>query len=136
LSPAVETFLRRYALCVVALAISLVALPLLALMGYVASFLPPLLPVQVRNAAFFWPQYLLLPNGIAHSLTGSVALASVAPYLMSMFWLLAIVPYAWLTRRLRLGWMLAVLLTAAAVLAELVLLGLGALGFQPVLDGL
>jgi hypothetical protein len=136
LSPIVAAFLRRYALCVIALAISLVLLPLLALVGHVISFLPPVVPAQVRNAAFFWPQYLLLPNGISHTITGSIALPSVTPYLMSTFWLLALAAYAWLTRRLHVAWILAGLLPAAALLAQLVILGLSTLGFRPLLDGL
>jgi hypothetical protein len=135
-SPGAAVYFRRYALCVAVLAISLVLLPLVALAPEFVPFAPRLGPAVLRNALFFWPQYLLLPNGVAHASTGAVYMSGTAMYVMAAFWLAAVGLYVSVTRRVRLVWVAAALLPAVALTAEIVLRALMASGFRPLLDGL
>jgi hypothetical protein len=133
-----QRLLRRYAACVGVLIASLVVFPLLALGAYVLaapSAMTFALPRILSNVLFFWPQYLLLPNGVVAAGTDSSHLASLARYPCAAFWLGAVAAYVWITRRARARWVLLGLLPAVAAVAQLLLLALRALGFAPVLDG-
>ena len=129
--PDVRSWLRRYLTCVAALALSLVALPLSAL------FAPGwLLPARLRNALFFWPQYLLLPNGFLTAQGGTPVLFRSATPLAIPFWLGAIGLYVWLTRRTRRSTMLLGLVPVIAVVLELGLRAIDAcFGLRVMLDG-
>jgi hypothetical protein len=131
--PATDSYLRRYALCVAVLAVSLVLFPLLAL---VPVAVPVRLPGWLGNALFFWPQLLLLPRGLQSMASNTVYGAAFAPFLMGVFWLLAVAGVARLTLRWRTRWALPALFVAVASIAELLLLVVGALGLRAVLDGL
>lgn len=124
-----QRLLQRYAVCVGLLAASLFVFPLLALGMSFA------LPRVLSNALFFWPQYLLLPSGVVDTATGYSHLMASARYPCAALWLGAVAGYVWLTRRVRVAWVFAGLLPAIAVLVQLLLLALRALGFRVVLDG-
>jgi hypothetical protein len=120
----------RLSACAAVLAVSFVALPLLALAVGEA------LPRVLRTLLFFWPQYFLLPNGLAERGTDAIRFAGSAIYWSSSLWLTALAAYVWLTRRSRLWYVLAGLLPALAVALELLLLGvLQPLGLSVVLEG-
>lgn len=133
-----QRLLQRYAVCVGLLAASLLLFPLLALGIYLlvapgaTTFA---LPRVLSNTLFFWPQYLLLPNGIVDTATGSPHLVASARYPCAALWLGAVAGYVWLTRRARAAWVFAGVLPAVAVLVQVLLLVLRALGFTVVLDG-
>ena len=75
-TPGTTSYLRRYALCVAALAISLILFPLVAL---VPTVVPVDLPRWLGNGLFFWPQVLLLPSGLESASTAAVFGATLAP---------------------------------------------------------
>lgn len=127
-----RNLLQRYVACVALLGASLLIFPLLAL-GAGAVNAP--LPRIASNALFFWPQYLLLPNGVIEIGTQSPHPATFASYACAFFWLAAVGAYVGLTPRMRLAWVLAGLLPAAAVVTQLGLLVLRVLGFAVALDG-
>lgn len=124
--------LRRYVLCLLLLGSSLVLLPL-AVLGVHALRVP--LPTFVANVLFFWPQYLLLPNGLLDRAAETPVLTRVAIYAAVAFWLAAVGAYVWITRRVARRWMLLGLLPAVAVVAQLVAVVLGGFGFEISLDG-
>ena len=124
-----QRLLQRYAVCVGFLAASVFVFPLLAL-G--VSFA---LPRVLSNVLFFWPQYLLLPNGVVDTATGYAHVVESARYPCAALWLGAVAGYVWLTRRIRAAWVFAGLLPAVAVLVQILLLALRALGLRVALDG-
>ena len=89
----------------------------------------------MSNALFFWPQYLLLPNGVIEIGTQSPHAATLASYACAAFWLAVVGAYVWFTRRVGMAWVLLGLLPAAAVVTQLGLLVLRSLGLAVVLDG-
>jgi hypothetical protein len=124
-------WLRRYLWCVGLFAVSLIALPLAALVTP-----GPLLPGRLRNAMFFWPQYLLLPNGFVPADGGPPQMFRSATLLAVPVWLAAIAVYAWLTRRRRLGIALLALLPLVALLLDVGLRAIDAFsGLRVMLDG-
>jgi hypothetical protein len=125
--------LTRYVLCIGLLAISMVAFPLLVLA--VHSLQRVALPALLANLLFFWPQYLLLPNGLVDLATDAQHLPSLAVYGAVAFWLVVVAAHVWATRKLRLAWVLVGLLPAVGVVAQLVSVALGELGFAISLDG-
>jgi hypothetical protein len=130
-----KTTIRRYVLCAVLFAASFVLFPLLALGPYYFGGGTVALPTWLSNVLFFWPQYLLWPNGIVERTTEMPHFAGVMPLLAAAFWLAAIATYVWCLQRVRMLWVLAGLFPAAAVVAQLCLFALTALGFRPLLDG-
>jgi hypothetical protein len=121
---------RRFAGCVALLAASLVAFPAVALLA--ARWLPRL----ARNALFFWPQYVLLPNGLLPSDGGPPRLFRSATVVVVVLWLAATAGYVHVTRRWRRRSVLLAFLPAVAVLLELALRVVAAtLGLHPMLDG-
>ncbi len=129
-------FLKRYAISVALLALSLVVFPLLAVGAYLLGPAPLSLPRMLSNALFFWPQYLLLPYGVVDRATEISYWVTTARYPSAVFWLAATAAYIWLTRGARLKWVVAGLFPAIAVLVQLVLWVLGAFGYVAFLDGL
>jgi len=124
-------WLRRYLLSVGLFAVSLVALPLAALVAP-----GPLLPARLRNVLFFWPQYLLLPNGFVPADGGMPQMFRSATLLAAPVWLAAIAVYVWLTRRRPIGIALLALLPSVALLLEIGLRAIDALfGLHVMLDG-
>jgi hypothetical protein len=134
--PDIAEYLRRYALCLGMLAVSLVLLPLLALAPALLPFIPSVGPAALRNALFFWPQYLLLPNGLVAEPAGTAYLGDGAIYIAAAFWLAALGVYVRITRGLRLRWVALALLPAVALAAEIAMRVLSANGFRPLLEGL
>ena len=132
-----KTFIRRYALCAGLLATSCVVLPLLVLGMHGAGLGgSSALSVWWANVLFLWPQYVLWPSGIAERGTEAVHGASVLPWASAAFWLVAIAGYVWLLRRARLLWVVLAFLPAVAVVAQIGLLLLAALGLRLVIDSL
>jgi hypothetical protein len=124
--------LRRYVSCLILLALSLVLLPL-AVLGVHALRVP--LPALVANVLFFWPQFLLLPNGVLDTATHTPVFARASLYVAAAFWVVAVGAYVLGTRGMRRAWVLVGLLPAVLVVAQLVSIALGALGFEISLDG-
>jgi hypothetical protein len=128
-----DSYRRRLAICVAALAISLVLFPLLAL---VPAITPVRWPRWLGNALFFWPQYLLLPGGI-RAATASVAYgAGVVSLIAATFWLAVVAGLARATLHWRKRWAIPALFAAVGIIGEVLLLALRLAGFAPVLDGL
>jgi hypothetical protein len=124
----------RYAACAALLVTSFVLMPLLALAG--ARLGLSWVPRQVSNLLFFWPQYFLLPNGLATRATGAAHLAGSAPYLFATFWLAVMAGYVWVTRRLATRYVLIAMLPIFGALLQVVLaLVSAAFGLSVVLDG-
>lgn len=138
LSIARNGWLVRYALCVSILAASLVAFPLLVLaVAGSPETLPLVLPRPLKNLLFLWPQYFLLPAGIEDRATGARHWVGASTVVSVGVWLALLGGYAWLTRRMRMLYVLLGLLPTAAVLLQLLLaVALRLAGFAPVLDGL
>ena len=132
-TPGTVSYLRRYALCIAALALSLILFPLVALVPTVA---PVDLPRWLGNGLFFWPQVLLLPSGLQSASSAAVVGATLAPFAAAAFWLLAVAGLARLTLPWPIGWALVALFVAVALVAELMLFAFSSLGFRVVLDGL
>jgi hypothetical protein len=128
-----KTFLCRYGICAALLAVSCVVLPLLVLGAHGVG---GALPRWLSNALFFWPQYVLWPNGLAERDTEALHFAAVLPWASIVFWLVAIAAYVALLMRVRLLWVVAAFIPAVAVVAQLGLLTVSALGLRLVLDGL
>lgn len=132
-TPGTTSYLRRYALCIAALAISLVLFPLAAL---APTVVPLALPRWLGNGLFFWPQVLLLPSGL-ESVSGTVVFGgTLAPFAAAAFWLIVVAGLARLTLPWRAAWALLALFVAVAVIAQLILLAFSGMGFRVVLDGL
>lgn len=127
-----QELLRRYVFCLILLASSLVLLPL-AVLGVHALHMP--LPAFVANVLFFWPQYLLLPNGLLSAASEAPVLGRAAVYVAAVFWLMVAGAYVLITRRVARRWVLLGVIPAAAVVAQLVAIVLGAFGFEISLDG-
>jgi hypothetical protein len=132
-STATDSYRRRLAICVAALAVSLVLFPLLAL---VPTVVPMRLPSRLGNALFFWPQYLLLPGGIRAAGATAAYGAGVVPVVAAAFWLAVAAGMARATLRWRKRWALPALFATVAVIGAALLFGLRSAGFAPVLDGL
>ena len=128
-----KTFLRRYAICAGLLAASCVVLPLLVLGAHGVG---AAMPRWLSNVLFFWPQYLLWPNGVAERDSNAVHFAAALPWATIVFWLVAIAAYSSLLKRVRLIWVVAAFIPAVAAVAQLGLSLLSALGLQLVLDSL
>lgn len=134
---AARSWLVRWAVCVFLLAASFVLFPLLALALSGSSEAAPLLPRQVRNVLFFWPQYFLLLGGIEDRVTGARHLVGLSTVFSIAVWLTFLAGYAWITRPLRIVYVLLGLFPAVATVLELLLaVGLRAAGFAAVMDGL
>ncbi len=121
---------QRYALCLALWVSSWVALPFVALAA------AALLPAALRSALFFWPQLLLLPNGLIDRDTHATVLGPGTLYAAAVFWLVATALYIALTRSVRLHWVLIGFLPLVIVLLTAALGVLRALGVVPLLDGL
>ncbi|HET8697822.1 MAG TPA: hypothetical protein VFO94_10075 [Gammaproteobacteria bacterium] len=128
-----KTFLRRYGICVGLLAVSCVVLPLLVLGAHSVG---GALPRWLSNALFFWPQYVLWPNGLAERDTEAVHFAAALPWATIIFWLVTSAAYVALLMRVRLLWVVAAFIPAVAVVAQLGLWTVSALGLRLVLDSL
>jgi hypothetical protein len=129
-----KAFLRRYAICAGLLAASCVVLPLLVLgaHGIGAGGVPRWL----SNVLFLWPQYVLWPNGVAERETDTVHWAAALPWAAAIFWLVAIAAYVASLMRVRLLWVAAALIPAAAAVAQIGLWTLSAFGLRVVIDSL
>lgn len=130
---ATNSYRLRLALCIAALAISLVLFPLLAL---APALLPVRWPSWLGNALFFWPQYLLLPGGIRAAAESAPYGAGVAPVIAAAFWLVVAAGVARVTLHWRKRWAVPALFVSVLVLSEALLFALRLAGFAPVLDGL
>lgn len=124
--------LLRYVICLSVLTLSLAVFPLAVLA--VHSLGVPL-PVLVSNVLFFWPQYLLLPNGVLDAATDAPYFTRAAIYVAALFWLVAVGAYVFGTRRVRRSLVLLGLLAAVAVVAQLGSIVLGAFDLVIFLDG-
>ena len=118
----------RFVLCAGLLALSWVALPLLALAV-------PALPAWLGNHLFFWAQYLT-PVGFVERAGGAVHLTPAAPYMGLLFWIAAVAAYVWLTRRIRIAYVLAAFFPAVVLVLVLLSSLLASLGYTVLLDGL
>ncbi len=128
-----DSYRRRLAICVAALAISLVLFPLLAL---APTVVPLRWPGWLGNALFFWPQYLLLPAGIRAATATAAHGAGVVPLVAAAFWLAVVAGVARATLHWRKRWAIPALFGTVVVIGEAVLLALRLAGFTPVLEGL
>src|SRR6267142_472791 len=94
------TIFATFAVFVLLFGASLLLFPLAVILTHeVMPAFYEAIPYQLSNLLFFWPQLLLLPNGvykgqsyIAHGTLGYVAAA---------FWFVVAILFAWLTNRLR-----------------------------------
>lgn len=130
-----RNWLARYVLCVLLLTVSFVLFPIFALaIGQTPA--ASVLPRVLRNLLFFWPQYFLLLGGLEDRATGVRHLVGVATVLSLTGWLGLLAGYAWLTRGLKLVYVLVGLFPLLGMALEVVLaLVLRSAGLAAVLDG-
>jgi hypothetical protein len=128
-----KTFLRRYGACAGLLAASCVVLPLLVLGAHGVG---GSLPRWLSNVLFFWPQFVLWPNGLAERDTDAVHFAAALPWVSIVFWLAATAAYLVLLKRVRLLFVVAAFIPAVAAVAQVGLWIVSAFGLRLVLDSL
>jgi hypothetical protein len=126
----VQKWIRAFAILLSVLVISLPVLPLLAFA------LDSVLPRQIGNFLFFWPQYVLLPNGLrTDSPEYTVVLFDRSMELAIAFWVVFLALAGLLVRRWSAKWIVLVSFPLALFTVALAGEALRAFGLGVALDG-
>ena len=122
---------KRAAIFAFLLAISAVLFPLLAL-GLAMGGIPFL-----TNQLFFWPQFMLAPNGFMNrEVGGSVAfLMDSAIFGAVFFWVVFAFAYGYFTRNLRMRFVALGTYPVAFLVMALFHWALALFGYRAILDG-
>jgi hypothetical protein len=90
-------------------------------------------PLQLSNLLFFWPQLLLLPNGV-HKGQSYIAHGTLG-YVAAAFWFVVAILFAWLTHRLRWRTRIALVFPVVIVVGFAVHASLALFGMSAALEG-